>query len=460
MYLLESARGFLVRFAQAVGRAKWLPLVLLLWGVFALAFLWGRYATLTHKFPDSWMFETETSFKDLGKSILTALGKPEYPYFRTSQTKTVVMHDRAALASGNRLITGLGANGALFAKLVDVDGRVLNYWDLDWFKLWPHPTHLPAGAIPKERPGTLIFGAVLDPDGDLVFNYYDLGTMKVDFCDRPVWRLPMRTHHSITKDSQGNYWIPEFTTRTTPYPGLTDHVLPMKDYHVIQVSPSGKVLQKFDIFDLLLHSNYRAMLYVESANTNSNMIYGDILHLNHVEVFPDSMPEGAFKHGDVMVSFRNINTIFIFDPHTKQIKYLINGPFVRQHDPHFVDGWTISVFDNNNINDSSNPRVLSSRIATYSVKTGEVKVIFQGTPQHPFFSRVMGKHEWLDNGDLLIAEAEGGRALEISPDGRVLWEYYNQTGRKGEVGILTQISRISPDYLPQSKIEELKAQCH
>ena len=61
---------------------------------------------------------------------------------------------------------------------------------------------------------------------------------------------------------------------------------------------------------------------------------------------PRCLKEGIFKKGDVLVSLRNINTIFVFNRENDKIKFIPTGSFVRQHDPDFVDGETISVFDN------------------------------------------------------------------------------------------------------------------
>ena len=36
--------------------------------------------------------------------------------------------------------------------------------------------------------------------GDLIFNYENLGLVRVDVCGNVVWRLPYRTHHSIWRD--------------------------------------------------------------------------------------------------------------------------------------------------------------------------------------------------------------------------------------------------------------------
>ena len=134
----------------------------------------------------------------------------------------------------------------------------------------------------------------------------------------------------------------------------------------------------------------------------------DLLHLNDVEPFPARLKEGFFKKGDVLVSLRNINTVFVFNRETEKIKFICTGLFIRQHDPDFIDGNTFSVFDNTRRPEEYHPQ---SRIAIVSAPDKTVKTYYEGTPEHPFYTRIMGKHQWLPNGDLLITETcRGGRS--------------------------------------------------
>jgi hypothetical protein len=140
-----------------------------------------------------------------------------------------------------------------------------------------------------------------------------------------------------------------------------------------------------------------------------------------------------------MVSLRNINTILVFNRDTLYVKYANVGSVLRQHDPDFVDGNTISVFDNNNLSAATtevfeSDATLASRILLIDARTDETRVLFEGTPEHPFFTNIMGKHQWLPNGNLMIAGAREGRAFSVDPAGRIVWEYFNDIG-DGLVGL-------------------------
>ena len=57
----------------------------------------------------------------------------------------------------------------------------------------------------------------------------------------------------------------------------------------------------------------------------------------------------------------------------------------------------------------------------------------------------MGKHQWLSNGNLLVIESIKGRALEVAPDGEIVWEYFNLDG-SGFIGIVQFVERLPDAY--------------
>ena len=165
--------------------------------------------------------------------------------------------------------------------------------------------------------------------------------------------------------------------------------------------------------------------------------------MNDVESFPDDMEPGVFKPGDLMISLRNINTVLVFDPDTLKIVYINTGGFVRQHDPDFLDGNRISVFDNNlAASDEANP---SSRIVIVDARDNTREIYYQGTLEKPFYTAVMGKHQWLPNGHLLITDSHSGRAFEINSNKEIVWEYYNFID-EDVVAVVEEVQRIPESF--------------
>ena len=155
------------------------------------------------------------------------------------------------------------------------------------------------------------------------------------------------------------------------------------------------------------------------------------------------MAPGFFGPGDVLVSLRNVNTVLVFNADTRKIKFVITGRFTRQHDPDFIDGNRFSVFDNMGVQPGAKDR--QSRIVIVTAPEQSVQVYYEGTPAHPFYTDIMGRHQWLPDGNLLVTESRRGRAFEINRQGEIVWEYLNPAGN-GIVGILEEVTRLPVEY--------------
>jgi hypothetical protein len=60
---------------------------------------------------------------------------------------------------------------------------------------------------------------------------------------------------------------------------------------------------------------------------------------------------------------------------------------------------------------------------------------YTGPEADPLYSRLSGRVEVLPNGNVLIIETDGGRALEVTQDGEVVWDFRSphRTDRRGEI---------------------------
>ncbi len=380
------------------------------------------------------MFQPETS--DATKFILPSARGNTAPCKVINATKSSV---------GLNFVTCMTSGDGLLVKVVDMDGNDIHKWDIDWFKIWSDAKHISADMIPKARPGTHVHGAFLLENGNLIFNFEHLGLACVDFDGKVVWRLPYQTHHSVTRDDQGNLWVCGQKEHVEPSARVPYWKPPFTEETILNVTPEGKILKEWSVIDLLLKNGYKGLLYLEPRENIIPTLSGDILHLNDVEPFPAQFKEGFFRKGDVMVSLRNINTIFVFNQKNDEVKFVSTGQFIRQHDPDFIDGDTFSVFDNHNV--PTEKGKLRSRILLVSAPTGTVKCYYEGTPEQPFYTMIMGKHQWLTNGNLLITETGRGKAFEINRQNKIIWEYYNiLDDRTKSVAIMEEVTRLPPSY--------------
>ena len=81
------------------------------------------------------------------------------------------MHVPGAPQPGLTLISGIFADGAVGLQLIDLEGTVRHRWPASFSKIWPDPQHVQGRISPENDWDTEIHGAVLLPDGDVVFNF-------------------------------------------------------------------------------------------------------------------------------------------------------------------------------------------------------------------------------------------------------------------------------------------------
>jgi hypothetical protein len=273
----------------------------------------------------------------------------------------------------------------------------------------------------------------------------NLGLVRMNAAGKVLWKLPYRTHHSVSRDQDGYFWVcglkwiedtPEGRTRLARYPGLNP---PVAEDFALKVSEDGEILREISILKALYRSGYQQLIPQISGKQ-----VGDILHINDVEPLLPAMADQypCFEAGDIAVSCRNINTVLLIGAGTGEVKWLFSR-FRQQHDPDFLkDGW-IYVYNNNtdgfghfpgkrHIFDNREGGLVPSWFGQYpggsqilAVKPGEdlTRVIYPRTDKQSFYTPHGGKVQCLENGNLLITEVYRGRVFEVDPSGRTVWEW-------------------------------------
>ncbi len=408
-----------------------LPFFMFILSLCVISFMYGFFSYHSKIFPYN-------QIKKIGKDIKSLMAKKWY-YVPADENEFISVNKPGAWQSPT-LIMSIDKDYALVAKIIDINGNILHQWDLNWFKIWPDATHIPEDKIPRSKPGTIIHGAVLLDDGSLVFNYENLGLVRINTCGEVVWKLARFTHHSVWRDDEtGILWVCGELYHNEPLENYPNFIPPFVESTILKVSEDGEILDELSVFDLLYDNHLEGLLYNSTINDLNTRVSGDIMHLNDIEAFPSGMDEGYFKHGDVMISLRNINAVVFYDDHNKKVKNVTIGSFVRQHDPDFIDGNTISIFDNYNTGSKQKGR--QSRILIKSFDQDTSWVYYAGSEENPFNTNILGKHQWLPNRHLLITEARKGRAYEVDEQGTIYWQYNNLVG-DGKAGAVFEATRL------------------
>ncbi len=276
-------------------------------------------------------------------------------------------------------------------------------------------------------------------DGSLVFN---TPLISISACSKINWILDdVFYHHSIQRDHEGNFWVPSVME-----PGLfgefASYGAKFRDDALSKVSPEGRVLFQKSVAEILIENGYRDLLW---AGSYSN---GDVTHLNDIE--PAHTDSAFWKKGDLLISLRKRNAVFLYRPATNKVLWLKVGPWVGQHDADFVGDSSISVFGNNyfpiETPDGNNFSSPSNEVYLVDLGTGVTTSPFRDMLQRQEVrTRNEGLSEVLLNGNVFVEETNYGRLLKGSKQG-VQWSYIERV-KTGYLAMPAWSRHLSADYV-------------
>ena len=174
---------------------------------------------------------------------------------------------------------------------------------------------------------------------------------------------------------------------------------------------------------------------------------GDLFHANTI-VSLKAHPSGVWKDGDLMVSLRTHDLVFVFDPADYTVRWMWGpGKVFGQHEPSVLANGDVLMLDNGAPRGAPGPRG-SSKVVEMDPTSGEIVWEYQADPPTSFYSEAEGGCQLLPNGNILVAEYDG-RAFEITRDKKIVWEYFNprldKTGSKRSG--MYQMERIPPEVV-------------
>ena len=361
----------------------------------------------------------------------------------------VTVHDPTRAQEGLTLYTSGHAQKAF---LIGMDGRVVHEWGVPFSAVWDD-----SAAVRRPRPDAQVYleKAVAYPNGDLLALYvavgdtpWGYGLVKLDKDSRVLWKYLAHAHHDVAVAADGTVYLLTQEVGRDDAPGLAAVRPPRIDDYVVVLSPEGRELRKVRLLDALLRSRYAHFLdavpwYVTKGS-------GDYLHTNGVDVLDGTGAQRlpAATAGRVLLSFREINAVAILDLDAAEIVWATLGPWLRQHDPDLLPDGHLLLFDNQG---NGGPGGMS-RVIEVDPATLGIVWSYAGTADRPFESAVRSSQQRLANGDTLVVESDGGRLLEVTPEGETVWEYVNPVrgtrpgGGEQMVPIVFWAERLDPAY--------------
>ncbi len=434
-----------------------LKLVVLMVAVAFLAFVGGGVATHMRVQPVS-DFVQKTSMVAIYFYKTTFENEEFDPFWypehmpAAADGAPIFSHDPDRAWQGLNLVVSNGKQGV---RLIGMDGETVHEWSRSFVDIWDNPPQSPSiGADEPEYWEDRIYWrrAHLLSNGDLLVVFetphltpYGLGLAKIDKDSNVVWKLDANVHHDLAVGPAGEIYTLTQKINETGYPGLPELKAPFIDDMVAVVSPDGAMQKEISIVSALLNSDFAPLLGL----LNRDYLLGDVMHTNTVQ-YIDALTAARFpfaEPGQLLISMREMNVIALLDPETERIVWAMTGMWKRQHEPQMLDNGRILLFDNQGHRGAGG----MTRVVEFDPVTGRLDWSYAGTAEEPLISTVYGSQQRLANGNTLIVESNNGRAIEVTYEGDIVWEYRSPLRKESKNGplviVVPDIVRVDPKSL-------------
>jgi hypothetical protein len=172
---------------------------------------------------------------------------------------------------------------------------------------------------------------------------------------------------------------------------------------LIEVNPSGETVWQWRIENVFVPEEDRTCYFHE---------FPEWTHCNSV---------AELANGDILVSFRLIDTIAIIEKATGKLRWKWGrGVLGHQHDASMLENGNILVFNNEWHRIGA---LDASALVEVSPTKNEVVWKFVPSPAASFYTGFLGGAQRLPNGNTLACEGSCARLFEVNQAGDLVWEY-------------------------------------
>ena len=327
----------------------------------------------------------------------------------------VTRFDRERTCPGNRLAT---VHRGCRADLIDEEGNLLRSWSVEGSLQWERALRLKDG-------GLLVVGADIhqwpEGSGSVPGQIADETryVMRFDREGNVLWKRFLTAHHDLEIRPDGRIAVLTFERRLAPE--IDDEVRTRDDRLTLLDPDDGSELESIGMLSMVLASPEVFPLSEVKAVEFGGERWIDVFHSNSIE-WMDREPlfgtHPLYSPEHALVSFRNQDRVAIFDTRRRDVAWAWGRGEVRgPHDAQLLPGGTILLFDNG----------LGrkwSRAIEVDPRTDEIVWEWRSDPPEDFYSASRGAAQRLPNGNTLLTESSRGRAIELAPDGEIVWEWY------------------------------------
>jgi hypothetical protein len=347
----------------------------------------------------------------------------------------VVVHEPDLAYQGLNLYN---AGHAPEATLIGMDGEVLHQWRLPYEEAFPDPG--PDAMPPNSAHWRRVYPY---PNGDLLAIFEGRALIKIDVDSNLLWAVENGAHHEVTVAGNGEIWVLTRTAHMVPEVNA-DH--PILEDFITVLDSDGNERRSTSVLDAVRLSDFPRLL-------RSSPMRGDILHTNTLRLLEGTDPDlPVFRAGHVLTSFRKIDASAVIDVETNRVVWALPGMTRGQHDPRLLANGNLLIFDNQRAPDPG------SRVIEVDPQTREIVWQYPREGIGPY-SKCCGTAQRLANGNTLITYTGPGRAIEVTPEGEIVWEFENphRFGADDEtmaelmeeddpIAQLMELRRLPPDF--------------
>ncbi len=340
----------------------------------------------------------------------------------------VTVHDADRAQPGLNFF--LSSHGT-YAAIMDMDGHILHEWSSPFEVSFPDFSQ-----EDLENDNRFHWRrAFIRPGGRLIAIHEGMGMVCLDRDSNVLWSSLNKAHHDMDFLEDGRIIV---LVREGQFHPRFGRDKPVALDYVSILSPDGERLHRISIDQAYLDSNYEAP--VEFWHPKDH-----VYHTNTLEILDGRLAEQipAFKRGNLLLSFRTPSELAVLDMDTETLVWVTRGTWKDQHQPTVLDNGHLLLFDNK----GGDPAGGSSRVLELDPLTLEPVWMYDGTPEHPLDCDFLGTSSRLANGNTLIVESLHGRAIEVTTDGIIVWEYINpqRAGEENEyIAVIPDMNRIDP----------------
>ena len=356
-------------------------------------------------------------------------------YLKQRTEQSVTIYDPSKAYNGYTLFA---PHASTDIWLIDMKGRAVHHWKMPTFlgsdvRLLPNGNQIRVHKTGEEPTAFLGTGGK-----ELV---------EVDWQGNVVWKHEdLYMHHDFCRLENGNTVLNRYAKVPSEIASRVKGGIPGTELEdgrwgagFQEVTPDGKVVWEWLGYE---HMDPEIDIHCPLCR---RVIWG---YVNGLDVFPN---------GDIVASFRYLNTLAIIDRETGDIKWRWGSTELgHQHNPTIQTHGNILAFDNGHHRlppDERDPAHLTdgySRVVEVNPDTNNIEWEYRADNLHSFYSAVCSSAERLPNGNTLICESTSGRIFEVTPDSEVVWEFispfYEFKPSLGWTNFIFRAHRYGPDF--------------